>query len=383
MRKKEELDLYIYNHIMNQVNYKRKINPDTLEEYYEATYQLHTLFDKTTIEEDEIEYVFNRLNENGVIIVGNSPVLYGDFENYRYVVKPMYSKQKELFNKEKFNELMAEFKTMEIETKEDEEKYNLLRKQLITMNARYVEYIVASFNYNGEFDPEELASHGYEGLILAVDNYNPEKGLFSEFAKKCIKGHIINGIKQMKGFNSRHFAYKYSLAKTELEQELGIIIDDETEYIDEIAEKIHSQDNFPVDTIEELKTKISLMNILSIDEIGDSFYDDNTLYHEVIESENKESFMDDFNNLTSLTAREKEYLIVKYGLTDGINKTYEAAGEILGCSRQCVKNIEQRALKKLQQKWAYIKFGSYYGDIGEYDYSPTGIDSVNVKQKVK
>lgn len=381
MRKKEELDLYIEEHVMNHVNYKRKIDSNTNEEYYEGSYPLHHLY-KVTIQDDEIEYVFNKLNEKGILVVGDSPVLYGDFENYRYVIKPMYSKPKEQFDKEKNDALIKELKNMKVETSEDKEKYDILRKQIISMNARFVDYIVSAFNCN-EFSDEELASYGYEGLIIAVDKFNPEKGLFSVFAKKCIQGQIINGIKQMKGFTSRHFSYKYALAKAELEHELGIEIDDATEYIDEIAKKIHSQDEFPVNTVEELKTRISLMNTLSIDEIGDTFYDDNTLYNEVIESENKKNFMDDFNDLTTLTVKEKEYLIVKYGLIDGINKTGEAAGKILGCSRQCVSDIEKRALKKLQRKWAHIKFGSYYDDIGEYDYCPTGIETVNVKQKVK
>lgn len=386
MRSKKELNFYIDSYIMNHVNYKRKIDPNTNDEYYEGTYQLH-LLDRTTIQEDEIEYVFNRLNDNGILIVGDSPVLYGDFENYRYVRKAMYSNPEEVYDAEKCKQLMSEFKTMKVETEEDRDKYNSLREKLILMNSKLVNFIVAGFNQKGQFNSnlEELTSYGYEGLIMAIDKYAPDKGRFFSYAKKYIQGYVIGGIKYLNGFTSRYFAYKYMEAKKELEKELDITIDCDDEYIDEIARKIYSQDSQPLDTVEQLKTKISLMNILSIDEFEDSVYDDNTLYREVIDSVDNEFLEEEINKvLSKLTNRERKIIVAKYGLIDDCPKNYEETAAIFGCSRQSIYCVEKNALKKVKNSSAYTKkLFEYYYDMDDYNYSPTGIETVKVKQKRK
>lgn len=383
MRKKEELDLYIETCVMNRVNYKRKINQKTNEEYYEGTYKL-SFFERDNLEDEEIKYVFNRLNDKNIIVVGNSPVLYGDFENYKYVKKPMFCDQKEQFDEEKFNQLMYQFKMMNKDTEEEKEKVNTLRKQIIAINVRLVNFLVSRYNSDNEFENDELLSYGYEGLISAVDNYDIDKGQFSSFALKCIEGYLIRGMQFLRGFSSTSFYYKYKNAKNSLEKELGMSIENDLEYLDELASKIYSTYVLPIDTIEELKTRIALMKTLSIEKMKDELYDDNTLYNEVIEALNLEYLKEDLEKcLSKLTSREKEIMIEKYGLKDGQIKTCrEVAGKV-GCKYQNIHEIEKRSLNKLRNFSENTKLDEYYTNIGEYDYNPTGIEFSKVKQKVK
>ena len=379
----DKLDLYIDEHIINYVSYKRKIDENTGEEYYEKTLPLNFL-EKINLTDEEFEYVFNRLNDKGILVAGDSPVLYGDFDNYRCVQKFRYSKPKELYDAKKCNELMYKLKSMKVETEEEQVEYGLLRKKLISMNVRLVDYIIGRLNYGSKFNIDELSSYGYEGLIMAVDRFDPNKGGFYSFAKNYILGYINRGMKNLKGFSTLRFASKYIKAKTDLEQELGIVIDDDIDFIDEIANKIYLQDKRPIDTVEQIKTRISLMNILSLDEMDDEFYDDNTLYQEVIEPYNKEFLRDDLESaLSKLSDIGRRCLIVKYGLNDEIDKTGSETAKIIGCKSRNVYVTENMAICKLKNYASNKKLRDYYASMGEYDYSPCGIETVNVKQKSK
>ena len=384
MRKKEELELYINEHLMNRVKYTRKVDENTNEEYYEGVLQLFIL-SRSNIEEDELEYVFNSLKEKGIIITGESQVLYGDYENYRYVKSPMTFTKKEEFDEEKANELLKKLKTMKVVTEEDKKEYDLIRKKVITMNTRLVEFLVDVFNKRGEYDPRELESYGYEGLIVAIDKYEYGKTKFSTYANKYIYGYIIKGMINLKGFSERYFYYKYLEAKKELQEELQITIDDDFEYLDEIATKIYHQKESSLDTIEEIKTKISLTDIVSLDEIEDQVYDDNTLYNEVIEKISNESLRKDIDDILSkLTPKQRKSVVETFGLDDDIPKNNREVASILGCSHQSVHFSAQQGINKIKCKYRnIIKLKAYYNSMKEYNYNPNGIESIKIKQKVK
>ena len=381
MRTKEELDLYIETSVMNRVKYKRKLNVELNEEYYEGTYKL-SFFERDNIDEDEIEYIFDKLKDKNITIVGNSPVLYGNFENYKYVKKPMFYNQKEKFDEDIFNQLMNQYKMLNQDNEEEKEKASILRKKIIAMNVRLADFLVYRYNSDREFENDELLSYAYEGLIVAFDNYNKDKGPFSTFAIKCIEGHLIRGMQKLRGFSSVHFYYKYKHAKEELEEELNSKITDDLEYLDEIAKKIYSTYKLHLDTVYDIKTKILLMNTLSLEEIGDSVYDDNTLYQEVIEKVNRETLKSDVDKMLSeLTDREKEVMIDKYGFKDDKEKENKEVAENMKCQKQNIYEIEKRSINKLRKPEISSHLKEYYAEIGEYDYSPTGIEQVKVKQK--
>ena len=49
-----------------------------------------------------------------------------------------------------------------------------------------------------------------------------------------------------------------------------------------------------------------------------------------------------------LSQREQEILKIRYGLEDGLHKTLAETGEIIGVSRERIRQIEKRALQKLK-----------------------------------
>ena len=53
--------------------------------------------------------------------------------------------------------------------------------------------------------------------------------------------------------------------------------------------------------------------------------------------------------MKELRPREKEVIRARYGLDSGAEKTLEEVGKMLGVTRERVRQIESKAIKKLQQ----------------------------------
>jgi len=75
--------------------------------------------------------------------------------------------------------------------------------------------------------------------------------------------------------------------------------------------------------------------------------DDDPLYET-----NQESLKEQLTEvLGSLTYREREILRLRYGLSDGYSYTLEEVGKIFSVTRERVRQIESKAVRKLQQPY--------------------------------
>jgi RNA polymerase primary sigma factor len=98
---------------------------------------------------------------------------------------------------------------------------------------------------------------------------------------------------------------------------------------------------------------------LSLDQpVGD--HEDN-FFGEFLEEERKDDPLYDTNMemlkhrleevLADLTYREREIIRLRYGLTDGYTYTLEEVGKIFSVTRERVRQIESKAVRKLQQPY--------------------------------
>ncbi|MBP3338219.1 MAG: sigma-70 family RNA polymerase sigma factor, partial [Lachnospiraceae bacterium] len=131
--------------------------------------------------------------------------------------------------------------------------------------------------------------------------------------------------------------------------------------VDEIAKKM----DMPVDRVREImriaQEPVSLETPIGEEDdshLGDFIQDEHTktpsesammvmLKEQIIEV------------LGSLTDREQKVIILRYGLDDGRQRTLEEVGEIFGVTRERIRQIEAKALRKLRQKSRREKLEGY------------------------
>lgn len=174
------------------------------------------------------------------------------------------------------------------------------RDRLIEHNLRLVSHIIRKYYYSFQ-SPDELLSVGSLGLIKAVDTFKYEAGTrFATYGSKCIQNEILMF------FRSR---------------------------------KKHSQEVSLNETIDIDKdgNPLTYLDIISAPE---TMADDIDMK---IHIERIRTFID-----TELLPREREIIVLRYGLFGFQPKTQREVAAHLSISRSYVSRIEKRALEKLE-----------------------------------
>ena len=174
---------------------------------------------------------------------------------------------------------------------------------LIERNLRLVAHIAKKYQ-NADEDMEDLISIGCIGLIKAIDTYDDKKGRLATYACRCIDNELLMLLRGKK--------------KTSREVSLFEPIGQDKE-----GNEIHL-----VDIIEQQQP-----DIIESMELSGNIRKLFSLLNE------------------TLTEREREILMMRYGLNGMPEATQSQIGERLGISRSYVSRIEKKALQKLRSKF--------------------------------
>ena len=178
------------------------------------------------------------------------------------------------------------------------------RDILIERNLRLVAHIVKKYN-TLDRETDDLISIGTIGLIKSIDTFDADKGIrLATYASRCIDNELLMMLRSGKKQSKEVYLYE------------------------------------PIGSDKE-GNEINLLDV--IESTDDDIVD-------IFELQENVKRLYQFIN-SSLTDREKEIILLRYGLQGTKEITQREIADKLGISRSYVSRIEKKALKKLRDQF--------------------------------
>ncbi len=193
-------------------------------------------------------------------------------------------------------------------TKEEEEGYLIraedgevfARDKLIEHNLRLVVFLAKKYENTG-VDLEDLVSIGTIGLIKGINTFHRDKNIkLATYASRCIDNEILMHLRKIK----------------------------------------------------KVKTEVSIDASLSYDQDGnelrleDILGTDADLVTKGVETEDDKKIM--INEVLRLEPRDRDIMILRYGLLGQEEKTQKEVADMLGISQSYISRIEKKVIKRLR-----------------------------------
>ncbi|MFT8361736.1 MAG: RNA polymerase sporulation sigma factor SigE [Sporolactobacillus sp.] len=179
-----------------------------------------------------------------------------------------------------------------------------IREILIEHNLRLVVYIARKFD-NTRINIEDLISIGTIGLIKAVNTFNPEKKIkLATYASRCIENEILMYLRR----NNR------TRSEVSLDEPLNVDWDG---------------------------NELLLSDVLGTENDVTTRRMERTVDHTLLQ-----------RAILMLSDREKEIMMLRFGLEGGKEKTQKDVADQLGISQSYISRLEKRIIKRLKKEFS-------------------------------
>ena len=345
--------------------------------------ELTAELEKLDLPVEKIEQIYDTFDALGIQIVGAELELDPDIDNGGMIESdelPPMDEEEELIDP---LELAAEYKLDDpvrmylkeigqVRLLSADEEIELAKKvsegdkaakdKLTEANLRLVVSIAKKYSGRG-LHILDLIQEGNTGLIRAVDKFDYTKGnKFSTYATWWIRQAITRAIADQARtirvpVHMVEVINKATRCNRKLVQELG-----REPTLEEIAAEL----NLPIEKI--IEANRTAADTLSLDmPVGD---EEDTTIGSFVEDDNTPSPADATSNtllaealteiLGTLTEREADVLRMRFGMYDGRTHTLEEVGQIFGVTRERIRQIENKAIRKLRHPSRAKKIKDFY-----------------------
>ncbi len=238
------------------------------------------------------------------------------------------------------------------------------KKRLAEANLRLVVSIAKRYTNRG-MQFLDLIQEGNEGLLKAIDKFDYKKGFkFSTYATWWIRQAITRGIADQARTIRIPVHMVEKIKKTFRVQRTLLQILGREPTPEEIAEEMGLTPTEIREILKYATEPVSLETPVGEDEdnfLGDFVADENIILPENYSlTENMKVALRSV--LEELTEREQKVLALRFGLEDGRARTLEEVSKYFDVTRERIRQIEAKALKKLRHPAKAKRIKDYYED---------------------
>ena len=226
------------------------------------------------------------------------------------------------------------------------------KKQLVQANLKLVIAVAKKAIHMSNLPMVDLIQEGNLGLMIAAEKFNWKLGYkFSTYASWWIKQSMFKAISEQ-GHCMKIPVYiqetlsKFSKVKSDMEKASNKQVSNS-----EVAEKMNISSE-KIDTyLNAFSKSVSLEGGFENEDgketsLADIIADDKSSVNEAVEYE---SLKNDIEMIVStLKEREQNVVRMRYGLGSTSKKTLEEIGNMYGVTKECIRQTELRALKKMK-----------------------------------